>query len=218
MVQVSFKERVKNILISEAKKYKRNYVDYDYLVCSDAFKMRNFYIIDAKEDNYQHLTGVNSLISPQEFFDKCFNGTLQESDFNFLKRGQSEKSVKGSVRRKISVLPNMTNLFQSDFIVQETFIKNRVTCILGTTDTKCTIGFVNPTNARPKSLIKGDELDVNKSDKVSLLLRKKSYKDKFDEIVIGDKKTLSTYYQTLENYIDEIFIIEKDNEVAVAKE
>lgn len=70
-------------------------------MCSDAFKHKEYYIIDGKEDNYQHLTGVNSLISAQEFFYKCYEGTLTVDDFNFVKRGQDEKAVKGSVTRKL---------------------------------------------------------------------------------------------------------------------
>lgn len=83
----NFKERVKDILISEAMAYKESYVNYQYLICSDAFEHKKYYVIDAKEDNYQHLTGVNSLISAQEFFNKCYEGTLTIEDFNFLKRG-----------------------------------------------------------------------------------------------------------------------------------
>lgn len=81
---ISFKERVKNIAISEATFYKQNFIDYQYLICSDAFKIKNYYIIDAKPDNYQHLLGIHSLINAQEFFDKCYNGTLQETDFDFI--------------------------------------------------------------------------------------------------------------------------------------
>jgi len=67
MEEIAFKERVKNVLINEAQKYKKNYVDYEYLICSDAFKINDYYIISANEDNYQHLTGIHSLISSKEF-------------------------------------------------------------------------------------------------------------------------------------------------------
>jgi len=55
MKKVSFKERVKNIVIKESKNYKEIFVDYEYLVCSRAWVMKDFYIIDGKKDNYQHL-------------------------------------------------------------------------------------------------------------------------------------------------------------------
>ena len=34
----SFKERVKEILINNADSYKKYYVDYEYLLCSNAFE------------------------------------------------------------------------------------------------------------------------------------------------------------------------------------
>jgi hypothetical protein len=121
MATVSFKERVKNVALSMAKDYKNVFVDYDYLVCSDAFSIKSHYIIESTETNFQHLTGVNSLISPKAFFDKCIDGTLDENDFDFAKRGQSEKDVIGTVRKKIKALPYMMNIFNNGFIVQESF-------------------------------------------------------------------------------------------------
>lgn len=199
----SFKERVKDVAISEAKNYKRNYVDYEYLVCSNAFSIKDYYIINAKEENYQHLIGVNSLLKPQDFFQKCYYETLEQEDFNFIKRGQSEKSVKGSVRRKITVLPNMMNLFHSNFKVEETFTKNKISCSFATADNKCTLGFINTSKSYPKTLIKGNELNANKMKDVSLVLRKKAGKEKFDEIIIGNSDVLINYYEKIKDHIDE---------------
>lgn len=214
MAQITFKERVKNTAISEAKNYKKNYVDYEYLVCSSAFREKDYYIIDAKEDNYQHLIGVNALIKPQEFFEKCYNGTLQETDFNFIKSGQNERSVKGSVRRKITVLSNMMNLFYNHIKVEETFIKNQIRCSFATADNKCTLGFIDATKSRPKSLIKGNELDTNKMRDVSLLLRKEIGKEKFDEIIIGNSEILMNYYEKIKAHIDNSLInLNSKNEI-----
>jgi hypothetical protein len=219
MSKINFKERIKNVIINEAKAYKQNYVDYEYLICSDAFVINEYYIIDAKEDNYQHLTGVHALISPQDFFNKCLDGTLSEDDFDFAKKGQTEKSVKGSVRRKIQVLPDMMNLFQKNIIVEETFEKNKIKCAFATTDKSLTLGFTDAYKSRPMTLIKGDELDINKAQNVKLLLRKEVKKQKFDEIIIGDDEILMTYYEKIKNLIDEslipISISESESEVAV---
>lgn len=37
MCTVSFKERVKNEAIANASLYQSNFIDYEYLVCSEAF-------------------------------------------------------------------------------------------------------------------------------------------------------------------------------------
>lgn len=103
--------------------------------------------MSAEKDNFQHLTEVHSQISAQNFFDKCIDGSLSEDDFDFIEKGQDEKSVKGTVRRKI--------------------------------------------RARPKSLIKGNELKHPKQ--IELVLKRKTGTAFFDEFVIGDKEVLIKY-------------------------
>lgn len=203
MPTVSFKERVKNVIISEVKKYKSVYVDNVYLVCSSAFTQSKYYIIDAKEDNFQHLTGVHSLVSPQMFYEKALNGTLQEADFDFNKKRQSEKSVIGSVRRKIKVLPNMMHIFNGHFNVQEKFVKNRVVCSFATTDNICTIGFRDVGYAIPISLIRGNETDTSKVRQVDIVLKKKQGIDKFDQVVIGDISELLKYYDVIKEKVSD---------------
>ena len=91
MESSSFKERVAQVAIEEAARYKAVFVDYEYLICSDAFKKQDYYIISAKPDNYRHLIGVNTAISASAFFEKCISGDLSEADFDFSKAGRSEK-------------------------------------------------------------------------------------------------------------------------------
>lgn len=153
-----FKERVRLEIIKAAKKYQEVYVDYEYLICSEAFKQNHYYIIDAQKDNFQHLTGVHSQISAQIFFDKCIQETLSTADFDFSPKGQNKKSVKGTVRRKIKVLPQMMELFKEGLQAEENFRKNKVICSFATADGNCTLGFLDSLKARPKSLIKGNEL------------------------------------------------------------
>lgn len=124
--------------------------------------LKDFYIIDAKPDNFKHLTGVNSLLSPQKFFENAYNGTLQTTDFNFLKNGCDEKTIKGIVRKKLLALPYMMNLFQNDLLVEESFENNQLICSFATTDNNCTLGFIEVAKARPKSLIRGNKLNANK--------------------------------------------------------
>lgn len=208
-VQTRFKERVKNIIISSAVLYKQNFVDCEYLVCSDAFTNSGFYIIDAKTDNYQHLTGVHSLISPSEFFTKSYEGNLQESDFDFVKPHQNEKEVKGTVREKIIALPSMMTIFDNDIIMaEENFAKNKVICTFAAACNECTVGFVDSSKARPKSLIKGNKLDNAKAKRVNLILRRSTGSDKFDVKLIGSKKSIRKYFSLIKDYIDESLVPE----------
>lgn len=201
MAEKSFKKRVCSDIIKAAGKYKTVYLDYEYLICSEAFVKKKYYIMDAQKDNFQHLTGVHSRISPQNFFDKCYQGTLSDEDFDFVIKGQDEKSVKGTVRRKIKVLPDMMNLFNIGLLAEENFKKNKVTCSFATANGNCTLGFSESDKARPKSLIKGNGLSNPKI--VDLILRKKSGTELFNEIVIGDKEALNKYKNQIENMLDE---------------
>ena len=96
-----FKERVRQVVISCAQIYKQYYMEYEYLVCSEAFKKNKYYKFYATKDNYLHLTGVHSNLKPAQFFNKCLDDTLSVNDFDFIKKGQTESAVKGIVRKKI---------------------------------------------------------------------------------------------------------------------
>ena len=200
MAKESFKERVKRELIKSSQKYTEIYVDYEYLICSDAFVKKAYYIVDAHEDNFQHLTGVHSNISPKDFFNKCYLGILTENDFDFIKKGQNEKSVKGTVRRKIQALSNMMKLFEDGLQAEENFKKNNVSCSFATADNSCTLGFSESEKVRPKSLIKGNELISSKQ--VELILRKKAGEKYFGEIVVGNEKALYKYKECIKDLLD----------------
>ena len=140
--QKSFKERVKDTLIQCAGLYKGYYVEYEYLICSAAFSKNLYYIISAHEDNFLHLTGIHTNLDAATFFERCYKGTLQETDFDFYKKGQNEREVKGSVRRKINSLSSIMNLFTITTSVEEDFNKNRIRCALAAGTTSATLGFV----------------------------------------------------------------------------
>ncbi len=209
--QVSFKERVRQTVIQYSKDYKSYFVDYEYLICSDAFTRKKYYIVDAHEDNYLHLTGISVTMSPNDFFKNCFNGTLQESDFSFIKPNQKESAVKGTVRRKINALPGITNLFSSNAQVEEDFQKNRICCSFAAGDSVCTLGFSMSDKTKPMSLLSGNELDSSKAKPIKLVLRKKNGTDKFDEILLGDEKIIAEYASDIKEYIDESLLKDKSN-------
>jgi len=201
--QISFKERVKNTLIYMAPRYKYYFVNYEYLLCSKAFINEPYYIVSAHGDNFRHLTGVNSSLSSDEFYEKALDGTLTEADFDFVKRGQSEEQVKGSVRRKINVLPDIINIFSSGTKVEEDFKKNRVSCSFAAGKFTCTLGFSSSVPAKPMSLLKGNELDPGKSQYLDLVLRRPAGETQFDEIIVGNNEILSDYLEQIRTLLSD---------------
>ena len=184
MEKIPFKERVKNIAIACAVKYRNTFCNYEYLIISNAFTEKHVKI-HADKDNYMHLLGVNSNLSASDFYNKCIRGTLSTNDFDFKKKNQSEKSTKGSVREKIVALPYFCNMFSaSDIECQQNFSKGKVSCSFASASNKYTIGFV--ATGRPMTLMKNNQLDKNKSKPVIAVLRKEKGSNTFNDIIYGD--------------------------------
>ena len=199
-VKTTFKEHVRQSLIDNARKYQECYIDYQYLLCSEAFKKNPYYIINAHMDNYRHLTGVSSGLSALLFFEKCLDGTIKEDDFDFDKPGHSPKVVKGTVRRKLSVMEDIFGIFSLSTMVEEDFKKNRIICSFAAGHSNCTVGFNGNIHAKPMTLLKGNELDMNKAKSIELILRKKTGAGKFDELFAGSPDTLRKYSDAVWHY------------------
>lgn len=203
MATQSFKERVAQVAIAQAKVYEQVFLKYEYLLCSEAFLVKDYYIVSAHADNFRHLVGVNTSFSADDFFAKCWNGTLTENDFDFTKRGQSEKEVKGAVRDKIIALPDFLSMMGKPLVAQESFVKNRVHCSFATTDRSATIGFVATDKSKPMTLLRGDRLDASQSCAVDLVLRRRRDEELFDEVVFGDDDMIEKYIDCIDSLISE---------------
>ena len=215
MAELTFKQRVAQTAITYATVYESEYLKYEYLVCSEAFSSQDYYIIAACADNYRHLVGVNTAISADDFFAKCLSGTLTEDDFDFVKNGQSEAAVKGSVRRKINALPHFLSMLGSPLVAQEKFIKNRVSCTFATTDKCVTVGYVTVGKSRPKTLLKGDELEEEKCRKVDLILRRPTGEKLFNEIVCGNAGMITKYKAKIEPLLAEDLLVNETIDMAL---
>ena len=199
IIEESFKNRVVECAINCAVIYKENFVEYDYLVCSEAFDGSYYQEIKAEADNYLHLIGVNTNLSSKEFFQKCINKKLEESDFDFKKQNQSEKSVKGSVRQKIKALPKMLKMFEKELLAEKNFKKNSISCLFATADADFTIGLVE--TGRPKSLMRNNQLNKNRQRPVELVMRKKRGEQFYTERIVGDIAAFDKYKENIKEYV-----------------
>ena len=154
MVEQSFKEIVQLKLMDCAVLYYELLVQKDYLIFSRNFRYRKYYIVSAFEDNFLHLTGVQTSLEAKTFFEKCYQKTIKITDFEL-----GGKSQKGSIRRKISVLENAIKIFLSEaIVVEERFHKNRISCSFAAAERVCTIGFTNTKLTKPQTVLKGYQL------------------------------------------------------------
>lgn len=200
IIEESFKGRVVETAISCAGIYQERFVEYDYLICSEAFEGSKCQEVKAETNNYLHLLGVNTSLSPNDFYQKCIDKTLEEDDFDFNKINQSEKSVKGSVRQKIKALPEMLCMFEKELFAEKNFKKNKISCMFATADADFTIGFV--ATGRPKSLMRKNQLNEEKCKKVELVLRKKRGESTYSERIVGDETALEKYKEEISKYIE----------------
>ena len=196
---------VRQIIVECAHIYQRTFVDYDYLVCSSAFVKSPYYIIDAHEDNYEHLTGVTSKCSPREFFDKCMNNTLLETDFEFIKKNQTEGMVRNFVKLKTAVLPKLDTIFNSDTIVEESFIKGKVVCSFATATDDFTLGFSIGKTAKPKSLLKGNFIQ-NRDNHLDLVIRRPHGQQLFSDVIVGNKAMLEKHLRDIKPLLSDSLI------------
>ena len=152
--QTAFKKNILASICGGARQYKAVFLDYEYEICSKAFSAQGSYIISATKSNFLHLTGVNTNLTAEQFFDKAFDRSLTVDDFDFCKKGQSEKIVKGSVRRKVEFLPCLARIFSATTLVEEGFEKGRISCTLAVSEDSFTLGFIAVPKCRPKTLRK----------------------------------------------------------------
>lgn len=201
--QISFKSRVCSTAIRYSRIYHSQYVSFDYLIFSDAFHNQPYYIISAEKSNYLHLIGVSTNLSPNEFFEKCFNGTLCESDFELSSHGHDAKESKGSIRRKIKALPYIDKLISCSSLIEENFQKNAVSCAIASSDGLCTLGFAATPKARPKTLLIGNELNISKASSIKIILKKSRLEKLFDNVQSGEIGEIIPYYDIVKDMLGE---------------
>ena len=94
---------------------------------------------------------------------------------------------------------NRYEFFKVGLQAEESFKKNKVSCSFATADSNCTLGFSESEKARPKSLIKGNELE--NPSLVDLILKRRAGAELFDKIIVGDSATLSKYKEKIEKIV-----------------
>lgn len=216
--QISFQTRVKNTITACAIDYDNYFVDYEYLIFSEAFVKRKYYIISAVDTNYLHLTGVKTSLSAKGFFEKCISSedSLQESDFSIVgdidtslpkeKQRELKNQGKGNVRKKMQALPAIKDIFHSPrTLVEEDFSKNKVYCTMAAETGITTLGFiteskVKPYTVKPNTLMKDQKLS-SKAKPIKLALRKRRGSSEFDEIIVGNKEVLRENIKVLEKMV-----------------
>ena len=76
-----------------------------------------------------------------------------------------------------------------------------------------TLGFIIAGNAKPMTLLKGNELNSSKAKKLDLVLRRRAGETKFSEIIIGATEQLLEHKSVLNELLsDELCALIKSNQ------
>ena len=153
-----FKNKIKAQLLEAAQDYSK-LITRAIVLESNEFVFQKRYVLKFNRANFLHLTGVYSTVKANAFFEKCFDGTISVDDFEI-----NNKKNKSTIKKKIKNLVDLSVSFDSEVLVQEMFVKNRVICKIATSDDKRTIGFVDGRYCVwPNTLLDKNHLDTNKA-------------------------------------------------------
>ena len=161
-----FKINVINGLF-ECSKFYLELMKNIYVIRSDGFVFREQYLFRFYKRNFLHLTGVNTALSAEDFFDRCVNETLLPNDFDC----ESTRELKSKVKDKLSVLPFLGSTFLTGKTIeaQERFSRGHVQCAIATSDGILTVCFDGKEILWPKSFQKKNRLTKGMTVPVSVI-------------------------------------------------
>ena len=87
MKNVSKAEVVKTIT-GAAKEYEKKLANRDFLIAYKENQEIKFSCVGFRKHNFEHLTGVDTKLSPNVFYNKCIDGKLSPNDFEIDKKGK----------------------------------------------------------------------------------------------------------------------------------
>ena len=148
---------IKQALIESAQSYFQ-LLDCEIVLQSQDFIEQSSYMLKFFKTNFLHLTGLKTSLSTEDFFLRCYAGTILESDYTL-----GPTNDRNTVKRKLKNLIHINDFFKSKIMVQETFVKNKVVCKIATSDEKYTIGFVDAKYyLRPQTILANNHLDKSR--------------------------------------------------------
>ena len=102
----------------------------------------------------------------------------------------------------VQVLLHMVTMFDYPLLAEDAFKKNNVECAFATSDHAFTLGFAS--SGRPKSLLKGNELDKNKLKDVDLVFRKvRSSGQLYADLYYGKREDIVKYQEQIKEFLVE---------------
>ena len=165
------KKSVLSTIIQGAKDYSK-LLGRTFVFKSDSFRFKKEYAIKFHKNNFLHLTGVITKLSPDDFYESAFNGTLTENDFDITSNTNSLLST--HVEMKMHNLSDIHLIVDSKVMIEEQYQRGKITCSLASSNGKFTLCFIGSHLLAPMSLLYGNTL--HKGDSIKDLIAKEIFK------------------------------------------
>lgn len=173
-------------VFSAATEYKNNLVDQSLLfVCIDKHKHTYHLEVTFDASNFLHMTGFETGIKPQHFFEMCLDRRLTENDFEF--------SDDGTTPLKMMVLPKLVkknlsaNMLGDYNMAQPKLYTEKIAG-----GVYACVGFIRTGKYGryvPNTVLEGDiRKKIKHADRIVLTYKKKRGEERYSEIVYAAKK------------------------------
>lgn len=124
-----FLDELKTKIIPEiyaaALEYKNKMVGKTFLYTFD----NRFIEVTFKTDNFKHLSGIASTLTPNEFYNEAISRTFEKEQINFTSRHPYDLA-----KKKLKHLKNIYTMSSSECFIQEDITTNTATYKFGTTN------------------------------------------------------------------------------------
>lgn len=176
------KKKALSVVFTSAAKYKANLMGRALLFVS-VDKHYRTHCIEATfaAENFKHLTGLETKLSPKHFFNLCLDKRLSEHDFEMRKNGTTE--LKLDILPRIVVPDLSARMIGNPNGMHPTIHLDKIAG-----NTHAYIGFTDVGGSRkhiPKTLINGDvrEGSAEAPDRIAAIFRKQIEDKTFGEVV-----------------------------------
>lgn len=171
---MKYDKRMAVKIINEAvKNYKEYLQDRHFLIVYQEKEKVNTVQVEFRDNHFLHLTGVNTKLSAQQFYEKCVNSKLSIKEFELDKNGKAQ--------RKLAVLPFLHELLYHNCMIGN-FINSgiyiRADYFVGNTKAVLSVGFRNgKRNDFPVTLYKEDIKKLSHPTNKVLAIFSKMYQE-----------------------------------------
>lgn len=144
---------IRKIIVDGAIDYLNTFADKNYILIFEDGKNLQYIETEFLKTNYLHLTGIETKLRPNDFFQRCVDNEISVEDIALRKDGSTEL--------KISILPSLKIMMSCNALIGDYESSHRrlfVDIVVGDTKKLMTLGLTLKATGYyvPKTLLRED--------------------------------------------------------------